>query len=572
MAVAHFLTRFLWLLALANALPSSVVVHGRQGRNSNINGVYIRDYAWRHSLCWRRAGHAGSGGQVFLYFEGEWRMGPSPEDGSVWAFARSLASSPLLIDQPWQVWDGQRVVQDPRLRVSDTSLVPQVLLLSFGEGSPLELGPLQGMLMQQPGLWDGRPYYKHMQQELFLLCSLAEGWRLGPLPLGEAPRPLLFSRSAAALPQEIVESWRVPSVGPGGADELPAASVRLAAMDFGPPQTQTHQPRHLVVEGVAAGNGSANGVYRLASESWNLKPLYHKTDAIRTASLWYAAGDWRIGPSVEDGRVWVYATAESASNVDARWFSFAGLVEDVRVVDAATAIPTSVSIGGTDFVQESRLCDARPVYVATGLEEVNRSEDGSGSAVAKKVYLYFRAQESEWWLGPEVGGTDCLARATGSLLSVVPSTALQWRMEPQQGASAASPASAAASASAPAGGTASGLELGSGEELLGIPRSDERPPMKAPKAVPTWLPLVCSLATAAVWLLLLRPPSEASASTKEKKPREALPLACVVCLEAPRRILLMPCRHVCCCKDCAERLDRCPMCRTETTSLAEVFL
>ena len=97
-------------------------------------------------------------------------MGPSPEDGSVWpstycravllepsaafalevwAFARSLASSPLLIDQPWQdrlsvvtstatamkcrsagggglqVWDGQRVVQDPRLRVSDTSLVPQ---------------------------------------------------------------------------------------------------------------------------------------------------------------------------------------------------------------------------------------------------------------------------------------------------------------------------------------------------------------------------------------------------------------------------------------------------------------
>ncbi|CAE7510832.1 norA, partial [Symbiodinium microadriaticum] len=395
---------FVWLLALANALPSSVVVHGRQGRNSNINGVYIRDYAWRHSLCWRRAGHAGSGGQVFLYFEGEWRMGPSPEDGSVWAFARSLASSPLLIDQPWQVWDGQRVVQDPQLRVSDTSLVPQVLLLSFGEGSPLELAALQGMLMQQPGLWDGRPYYKHMQQELFLLCSLAEGWRLGPLPLGEKPpRPLLFSRSAAALPQEIVESWRVPSLGPGGADELPAAAVRLAAMDFGPQRHQPNQPRHLVIEGVSSGNGSANGVYRLASESWNLKPLYHKTDAIRTASLWYAAGDWRIGPSIEDGRVWVYATAESASNVDATWFSFAGLVEEVRVVDAATAIPSSVSIGGTEFVQESRLCDARPVYVATGLEEGNRSEDGSGSGGGMKVYLYFRAQESEWWLGPEAG-------------------------------------------------------------------------------------------------------------------------------------------------------------------------
>ena len=59
-------------------------------------------------------------------------MGPSPEDGSawpstcclavlvgplrfleVWAFARSLASSPLLIDQPWQ---------DRRLREVPTSI------------------------------------------------------------------------------------------------------------------------------------------------------------------------------------------------------------------------------------------------------------------------------------------------------------------------------------------------------------------------------------------------------------------------------------------------------------------
>ncbi|CAE7325790.1 norA [Symbiodinium pilosum] len=283
---AACLLRLLILLALAQAndLPSSLVVHGRRGRNSNINGVYIRDYAWRHGLCWRRAGHPGSVGQVFLYFEGEWRMGPSPEDGSVWAFARSSSSSPLLIDQPWQVWDGHRVVQDPHLQVSDTSLVPQVLLLSFGEGSPLELAPLQGMLMQQPGLWDGRPYYKHTQQEIFLLCSMAEGWRLGPLPLGTtAPRPALFSRSAAALPQEIVEPWMVPSLGPGGGDQLPGASVRLAPMDFGPPQTLRH-PRHLVVEGVKAGEGSANGVYRLA-DGWSLKPVYHKTDAIRTASL-----------------------------------------------------------------------------------------------------------------------------------------------------------------------------------------------------------------------------------------------------------------------------------------------
>ncbi|CAE7025460.1 LUL3 [Symbiodinium natans] len=541
------------LLALADALPSSVVVHGRQGRNSNINGVYIRDYAWRNGLCWRRAGHAGSG-QVFLYFDGEWRMGPSPEDGSVWAFARSLSSSPLLIDQPWQVWDGQRVVQDPRLQVSDTSLVPQVLLLSFGEGSPLELGPLQGMLMQQPGLWDGRPYYKHMQQELFLLCSPAEGWRLGPLPLGDPPpRPVLFSRSAAALPQEIVEPWMVPSLGPGGADQLPAASVRLAPMDFGPPQRRN--PRHLLVEGVVAGNGSANGVYRLAPDSWNLKPVYHKTDAIRTASLWFAAGDWRIGPSIEDGRVWVYATADMPSHGDARWFSFAGVVEEVRVVDAATAIPTSISVDGTEFVQDSRLCDARPVYAATSFEA------GNSSGSAMKVYLYFRAQESEWWLGPEVGGPECFARAAGSLLSVLPGS-LHWT-QPRS--------SEVSEAEAEDIDTGGGFRVRAPELDLGdFP--DFGDPAPAPKAtVPPWLPLVCSVATAAAWFLLLRPVSgkEASAVQKPSKPEA---LACVVCLEAPRKILLMPCRHVCCCKDCAERLERCPVCRTETTSLAEVFL
>lgn len=47
------------------------------------------------------------------------------------------------------------------LEVSDLSLVPQVLELSFGPGSPSELHQVAGVLMQQPGLWDGRPYYKH---------------------------------------------------------------------------------------------------------------------------------------------------------------------------------------------------------------------------------------------------------------------------------------------------------------------------------------------------------------------------------------------------------------------------
>lgn len=31
----------------------------------------------------------------------------------------------------------------------------------------------------------------------------------------------------------------------------------------------------------------------------------------------------------------------------------------------------------------------------------------------RQVFLFFRAHESEWWLGPVVGGTECYARAAG---------------------------------------------------------------------------------------------------------------------------------------------------------------
>ncbi|CAE8601676.1 unnamed protein product, partial [Polarella glacialis] len=66
--------------------------------------------------------------------------------------------------------------------------------------------------------------------------------------------------------------------------------------------------------------------------------------------------------------------------------------------------------------------------------------------------------------------------------------------------------------------------------------------------------------------------SDVSAGGARKRKKKSLELTCVVCLEAPRQILLLPCRHVCCCKVCATRLDRCPMCRAGTTSSSEVFL
>ena len=48
----------------------------------------------------------------------------------------------------------------------------------------------------------------------------------------------------------------------------------------------------------------------------NHQPVYHKTDAVRSASLWFAAGDWRFGPSIEDGTVWAYATSDVLSGCD----------------------------------------------------------------------------------------------------------------------------------------------------------------------------------------------------------------------------------------------------------------
>eukprot|EP00930_Biecheleria_cincta_P038934 TRINITY_DN26778_c0_g1_i1.p1 TRINITY_DN26778_c0_g1~~TRINITY_DN26778_c0_g1_i1.p1 ORF type:complete len:615 (+),score=91.89 TRINITY_DN26778_c0_g1_i1:125-1969(+) len=569
-------------------LPTAVVVHGRRGPNSNLNGMYIRDFTWQGVVdpCYKRSGSTG-GKDIFLYFEGEWRMGPSPGEGSVWAFASSSATSPLLIDAAWEVWDGHQVVEDKHMQVTDTSVVPQVLYISFGEGVPLALKSMQGMLLQQPGLWDGRPYYKHRDfQDLYLLCSVAEGrWRLGPLPLrvsSSEERPgrsqsaasaILFSRSAATLPQEIVEAWMVPGAGPGGADQLPDNSVRLLPPGLGAAQltsnvAQPRHPSHLVVEGLAAGKGAANGVYRLAPELVNYRPAYHKTDALRTASLWFAGSEWRFGPSIADGRVWAYASAAAESPLAAEmsWMALDGHPEDAfHVADSMQVIPESVNLGGARFVQEKRLCDARPVYRRVSTAEVGAEADGGYSTLFQpEVYLFFRAHEVEWWIGPEVGGSECLARADGSLLQVVPRTAeLVWQR------AAATPQKPSGPESAP-GSTGPERDVEVGVDELQNPHESV---------------VVLALSTAVLGLVMWLAISGKFSASGEKPVSEvemapgigtgkgqSLELFCVVCLEAPRQVLLLPCHHVCCCKSCAQRLGRCPVCRAETTSLAEVFL
>jgi len=226
-------------------------------------------------------------------------MGPSPERGSVWAYARSAVESPLLIDAPWEVWDGHSVSYDHVLRIGDLSVIPSVVAMTFGGETPAALRPAQGLLLQQPGLWDGRPYYKHQILHWFLLCSEAEGhWRLGPLPLdGNMTPPVLFVHSAAALPQQIDEPWHLVVKDPEQPLRLGHGAVRLTAR--GLPSAGAHvggaagaaaaalqqQPRHLLIEGLTAGEGVPNGVYRRMPEPVNQHVAYQKTDSPHPASL-----------------------------------------------------------------------------------------------------------------------------------------------------------------------------------------------------------------------------------------------------------------------------------------------
>lgn len=550
-------------------LPPAVVVHGRRGPNSRLNGVYMLDHAWQGRAsgpCYKQRGATGQQ-PVFLYFEGEWRMGPSPETGQVWAYARSQSPSPLQIGTPWQVWDGQRTVQDANITVSDASAIPSVLFLSFtGELVPQPIRALQGMMLQQPGLWDGRPYYRHRDWEnLYLLCSVPEGrWRLGPLPIGvrgpQRTRALLFAASAASLPQDISESWHIP-INKSEVVILGPGAVRLGT-SFADAQSQgsrPRHPRHLLVEGFAVANGAANGVYR-RSDELNLRPVYHKTDALRPGSLWYGGSEWRLGSSSAGGRIWAVANSSASTPIEIKenWHQLGGELEGAaRLTDAAASIPGRVIIAGEPYLQQQNLCDARPVY------RRDIAEPGQDP-----VFLYFRAHESEWWLGPIVGGTDCYARAVGSLLSVVPNEELRWRQAAVE-------------------------ELRSTEpvEPDGLPNNDDQhSASETPVGVVRfWLGIAVTLLLAScaaccsslpkqslpsAWLLLVLPTALASRlwSTSACNMRRESSVACVVCLEAPREMLLLPCRHVCCCQACADQLECCPLCRAPKTSCTKVYL
>ena len=47
---------------------------------------------------------------------------------------------------------------------------------------------------------------------------------------------------------------------------------------------------------------------------------------------------------------------------------------------------------------------------------------------------------------------------------------------------------------------------------------------------------------------------------------------CSICLDKNKCMLFLPCKHVSCCKECAEKLDRCPLCRNLIESKTIIYL
>ena len=44
---------------------------------------------------------------------------------------------------------------------------------------------------------------------------------------------------------------------------------------------------------------------------------------------------------------------------------------------------------------------------------------------------------------------------------------------------------------------------------------------------------------------------------------------CKVCLEAPKQVVLLPCKHRALCSGCATRIDSCPICRAKVEDKIE---
>jgi len=60
---------------------------------------------------------------------------------------------------------------------------------------------------------------------------------------------------------------------------------------------------------------------------------------------------------------------------------------------------------------------------------------------------------------------------------------------------------------------------------------------------------------------------------RNKLSSEEEKMTCVICQIETKTVLLMPCRHLCVCKDCSLRheMDKCPLCRQPVRDKIDVY-
>lgn len=47
--------------------------------------------------------------------------------------------------------------------------------------------------------------------------------------------------------------------------------------------------------------------------------------------------------------------------------------------------------------------------------------------------------------------------------------------------------------------------------------------------------------------------------------------ACVICMDRQRNVVILDCGHICCCVECAQQVNNCPVCRRAIARLVPVF-
>ena len=60
-------------------------------------------------------------------------------------------------------------------------------------------------------------------------------------------------------------------------------------------------------------------------------------------------------------------------------------------------------------------------------------------------------------------------------------------------------------------------------------------------------------------------------NTKNHKKLHNIPLCCI-CLELEREVALLPCFHFCICRSCANKIEKCPICRSEVADNCRIWM